>query len=150
MLERLSHPYWFQALGCVLGYDWPSSGVTTTVCGALKEVIKDSEKSLGLYIAGDKGKTSRRTPEELERWGVRISLNPAPLVYASRMSAKVDSDAVQDGYQIYHHSFIFTDDGSWSVVQQGMNEASHYARRYHWLDDKVTDFVDEPRLAIAS
>jgi len=150
MLNRLSHPYWFQALGCVLGYDWHSSGVTTTVCGALKEAIKDSEKSLGLYIAGGKGRTSRRTPEEIERWGDRISLNPAPLVYASRMSAKVDSAAVQDGYQIYHHSFIFTGDGFWAVVQQGMNETSRYARRYHWLGDKVADFVDEPHLAIVS
>jgi len=150
MLQRLSHPHWFQALGCVLGYDWHSSGVTTTVCGALKEAIKDSEKSLGLYIAGGKGRTSRRTPEEIERWGDIISLNPAPLVYASRMSAKVDSAAVQDRYQIYHHSFIFTGNGSWAVVQQGMNEANRYARRYHWLGEKVVDFVDEPHLAIAS
>ena len=97
MLRRLSHPFWFQAFGCILGYDWHSSGVTTTLCGALKEGIKGLERDLGLFVAGGKGKTSRRTPQEIEYWGDLISLNPAPLVYASRMSAKVDSAAVQDG-----------------------------------------------------
>jgi hypothetical protein len=150
MLRRLSHPYWFQAFGCILGFDWHSSGVTTTLCGALKEGIKGLEKELGLFVAGGKGKTSRQTPAELERWGELISINPAPLVYASRMSAKVDSAAVQDGYQLYHHTFLFTRGGSWAVVQQGMNEASHYARRYHWLDETVTDFVNEPHSAILS
>jgi hypothetical protein len=148
MLRRLSHPYWFQAFGCVLGFDWHSSGVTTTLCGALKEGIKGLEGDLGLFAAGGKGKASRRTPAEIESWGEKIALNPIPLVYASRMSAKVDSAAVQDGYQLYHHSFIFTARGSWTVVQQGMNEANRYARRYHWLGEIVEDYVNEPHAAI--
>ncbi len=150
MLRRLSHPYWFQAFGCILGFDWHSSGVTTTLCGALKEGLKGSERDLGLFIAGGKGKTSRQTPAEIERWGEIISLNPEPLVYASRMSAKVDSAAVQDGYQLYHHTFVFTDNGAWTVIQQGMNEARRYARRYHWLGETVADFVNEPHSAILS
>ncbi len=150
MLRRLSHPYWFQAFGCILGFDWHSSGLTTTLCGALKEGIKGLERDLGLFVAGGKGKASRRTPSELENWGELISINPAPLVYASRMSAKVDSAAVQDGYQLYHHSFLFTSSGSWTVIQQGMNEATRYARRYHWLGETVTDFVNEPHSAILS
>jgi len=150
MLRRLSHPYWFQAFGCILGYDWHSSGVTTTLCGALKEGIKGLETDLGLFIAGGKGRTSRRTPSEIEGWGELLSLNPAPLVYASRMSAKVDSSAIQDGYQLYHHTFLFTNRGSWAVIQQGMNEATRYARRYHWLGEAVTNFVNEPHSAILS
>jgi len=150
VLRRLSHPYWFQAFGCVLGYDWHSSGVTTTLCGALKQGIKGLEKDLGLFIAGGKGKASRKTPTEIESWGNLISLNPTPLVYASRMSAKVDSSAIQDGYQLYHHTFLFTASGSWAVIQQGMNEATGYARRYHWLGERVTDFVNEPHSAILS
>ena len=150
MLRRLSHPYWFQAFGCILGYDWHSSGVTTTLCGALKEGIKGLERDLGLFIAGGKGKTSRKTPSEIEGWGDSISLNPVPLVYASRMSAKVDSSAIQDGYQLYHHVFVFTRGGSWTVVQQGMNEATRYARRYHWLGEAVSNFVNEPHSAILS
>ncbi len=150
MLRRLSDPHWFQAFGCILGFDWHSSGVTTTLCGALKEGIKGLERDLGLFMAGGKGKTSRRTPSELENWGEIISINPAPLVYASRMSAKVDSSAVQDGYQLYHHTFLFTAGGSWTVVQQGMNETTRYARRYHWLGEAVTDFVNEPHSVILS
>ena len=150
MLRRLSHPFWFQAFGCILGYDWHSSGVTTTLCGAVKEGIRGLERDLGLFIAGGKGKTSRRTPQEIESWGEIISLNPAPLVYASRMSAKVDSSAVQDGYQLYHHTFLFTTSGSWTVIQQGMNEATRYARRYHWLGEAVSSFVNEPHSAVLS
>ncbi len=150
MLRRLSHPYWFQAFGCVIGFDWHSSGVTTTLCGALKEGLRGLERDLGLYVAGGKGKTSRKTPAEIVAWGERIALDPAPLVYASRLSAKVDSAAVQDGYQLYHHTFIFTNRGSWTVVQQGMNDANHYARRYHWLGETVADFVNEPHAAIQS
>jgi len=150
MLRRLSHPYWFQALGCILGYDWHSSGVTTTLCGALKEGLKGLEKDLGLFVAGGKGKTSRKTPSEIESWGNIISLDPTPLVYASRMSAKVDSAAVQDGYQLYHHTFLFSKNGSWAVIQQGMNETNRYARRYHWLGETVTNFVNEPHAAILS
>ncbi len=148
MLRRLSHPYWFQAFGCVLGFDWHSSGVTTTLCGALKEGIRGLEKDLGLFVAGGKGRTSRLTPSEIESWGEKISLDPGPLVYSSRMAAKVDTSALQDGYQLYHHCFIFTSKGSWAVVQQGMNEENRYARRYHWLSETVTDFVNEPHAAI--
>ena len=150
ILRRMLHPYWFQAFGCVLGFDWHSSGVTTTLCGALKEGVKGIERELDLFVAGGKGATSRRTPSEIEGWGERLSLEPAPLVYASRMSAKVDNSAVQDGYQLYHHSFLFTAKGSWAVVQQGMNDSNHYARRYHWLGETVADFTNEPHAAIAS
>ena len=148
MLRRISDPFWFQALGCVLGFDWHSSGVTTTVCGALKEGIKGEEKYLGLFIAGGKGKTSRNTPREIEAVCDQLSLDGEPLIYASRLSAKVDSAAVQDGYQIYHHCFFFLPDGTWAVVQQGMNEETRYARRYHWLSKGVTDFVCEPHWAV--
>ena len=150
MLRRLSDPFWFQAFGCVLGYDWHSSGVTTTVCGALKEGMRGLEKDLGLFVAGGKGRTSRKTPSEIESFGHLLKVNPSPLVYASRMSAKVDNSALQDGYQLYHHTFFFTKDGSWAVIQQGMNEVNRYARRYHWLGEKVTDFVCEPESAICS
>jgi len=150
MLRRLSHPYWFQAFGCILGFDWHSSGVTTTLCGALKEALKGMERDLDLFVAGGKGKTSRLTPAEIEGWADLTSLNPVPLVYASRMSAKVDSSAVQDGYQLYHHTFLFTGKGSWAVVQQGMNETNRYARRYHWLGEAVSDFVNEPHSAVLS
>ncbi|MCJ7521331.1 MAG: DUF763 domain-containing protein, partial [Dehalococcoidia bacterium] len=150
MLRRLSDPHWFQGLGCILGFDWHSSGVTTTVCGALKEGTKGLEKELGLYIAGGKGKTSRQTPAQITRYSETISRDPAPLVYASRMSAKVDSCAVQDGYQLYHHTFLFTAKGDWAVVQQGMNEKSLYARRYHWLGEDLNDFIREPHSAICS
>jgi hypothetical protein len=148
MLAKLSDPYWFQALGCVLGFDWHSSGVTTTVCGALKEGISGTEKELGLFIAGGKGKASRKTPSEIERYCADSSLDPQPLVYASRMSAKVDNTALQDGYQLYHHTFLFTKRGTWSVIQQGMNQDNRYARRYHWKSDEVTNFVSEPHQAI--
>ena len=150
MLRRLSDPFWFQAFGCVLGYDWHSSGVTTTVCGALKEGMRGLERELGLFVAGGKGRTSRKTPVEIENSGHLLKVNPSSLVYASRMSAKVDNSALQDGYQLYHHSFFFTTDGSWAVVQQGMNENNRYARRYHWLGEKVSDFVCEPEAAICS
>ncbi len=148
MLRRLSDPFWFQAFGCVLGFDWHSSGVTTTVCGALKEGIRGLEKELGFYACGGKGKTSRKTPEEIETICQDGSLDGASLVYASRMSAKVDSAALQDGYQIYHHAFFFTRKGEWAVVQQGMNEKTRYARRYHWLSSDMSDFVCEPHHAI--
>jgi hypothetical protein len=150
MLRRLADPYWFQAFGCVLGYDWHSSGVTTTVCGAIKDGMKGLESELGLFVAGGKGRTSRKTPAEIENTGHLLKVNPSSLVYASRISAKVDNSALQDGYQLYHHSFFFTKDGSWAVVQQGMNEANRYARRYHWLGERVTDFVCEPEAAICS
>jgi hypothetical protein len=148
MLSRLSDPFWFQAFGCGLGFDWHSSGVTTTVCGALKEGIKGMEEELGFFIAGGKGRVSRRTPVEIEEVCSQRAIDGTPLIYASRMSAKVDSAAVQDGYQIYHHTFFFTQSGQWAVVQQGMNEESRYARRYHWLSMGVRDFVCEPHWAV--
>ena len=150
LLRRLSDPFWFQAFGCVLGFDWHSSGLTTTACGALKEGLRGMERELGVFVAGGKGGASRKTPSEVEAAGDVLSVDAARLVYASRMSAKVDSAAVQDGYQLYHHAFIFTRDGRWTVVQQGMNETNHYARRYHWLGEAVTDFVCEPHAAVCA
>lgn len=148
LLEKLSDPYWFQAFGCVLGFDWHSSGLTTTVTGALREGLKGMEGELGLFIAGGKGATSRKTPQHIEEYGDKYSIETGPLVYASRMSAKVDNTAVQDGYQLYHHVFIFTEKGEWAVVQQGMNDANKMARRYHWLGSSVQDFVVEPHQAV--
>ncbi len=148
ILNRLSDPYWFQALGCVLGFDWHSSGLTTTVMGAIKEGVKGLEKDTGLLVAGGKGAASRKTPSEIESFSEKYSLDPSALVYASRMSAKVDNTAVQDGYQLYHHVFVFTMKGHWGVVQQGMNSEDRTARRYHWLGDHVKDFVVEPHQAI--
>jgi hypothetical protein len=153
VLERFSDPYWFQGVGCVLEFDWHSSGVTTTVCGAFQEGIKGLEDDLGFYIAGGKGRRSRQTPAMIEEFASRAGLPSSQgesLVYASRMSAKVDSAAVQDGYQIYQHSFFFDRQANWAVVQQGMNEETRYARRYHWLSDSFTDFVEEPHKAIAA
>ncbi len=148
LLRRLADPFWFQAFGCVLGFDWHSSGLTTTVCGALKEGIKGRENEIGLFVAGGKGAVSRKTPLEIEKFSNYLKINPKNLIYASKMSAKVDSSALQDGYQLYHHCFIFTKDGLWTVIQQGMNEKNHYARRYHWLSERVSDFVCEPHFAI--
>lgn len=148
ILKKLSDPFWFQAFGCVLGFDWHSSGVTTTVCGAVKEGIRGIEGDLGIFAAGGKGGTSRKTPSEIERSGPLLSVDPGTLVYASRMSAKVDSAGLQDGYQLYHHAFFYTKKGRWAVVQQGMNTESRYARRYHWLGDTVQDFVCEPHAAV--
>ncbi len=148
VLLRLSDPYWFQALGCVLGFDWHSSGVTTTTCGAIKEGIRGLEKDLGFFAAGGKGAVSRRTPDEIVNACDETSQEASPLVYASRMSAKVDSAAVQDGYQLYHHAFFFSKSGQWCVVQQGMSEETRFARRYHWLSRHVSDFVCEPHAAV--
>lgn len=148
LLRRLSDPYWFQAFGCVLGFDWHSSGLTTTVTGALKEGIRGMENELGIFIAGGKGLTSRKTPEQILNYADRHYINPSPLIYASRMSAKVDNTAIQDGYQLYHHVFVFTYKGEWAVIQQGMNTINRTARRYHWLGENVKDFVVEPHKAI--
>ncbi|MEW5694117.1 MAG: DUF763 domain-containing protein [Candidatus Hydrogenedentota bacterium] len=148
LLRRLSDPFWFQAFGCVLGFDWHSSGITTTVCGAVKQGLKDINKELGIYVAGGKGKTSRKTPQEIENYCSILGIDSRPLVYASKLSAKVDNSAVQDGYQLYHHCFIFTTQGRWCVVQQGMNENNCYARRYHWFSDTLYSFVNEPHNAV--
>ena len=150
VLRRLSDPYWFQAFGCVLGFDWHSSGVTTTVTGAMKEAVKGLERDLGLYAGGGKGAVSRKTPGEITAYCDKLSIDPRPLVYASRMSAKVDSAAVQDGYQLYHHAFFFTPSGGWCVVQQGMNDGNSMARRYHWLAAHLQSFVNEPHAAICA
>jgi len=152
-VKRLADPVWFQSLGTVLAFDWNASGLTTILTAALKEALRGQEKELGVFICGGKGKTSRRTPEEIHHWGERLSLPPSAvqkLDYNSRLAAKVDSALVQDGYQIYHHSFIFSQNGAWTVVQQGMNTASQTARRYHWHSEKLADFVCEPHTAIAS
>ncbi|RLF43091.1 MAG: DUF763 domain-containing protein [Thermoplasmata archaeon] len=149
-LRRLADPFWFQAFSCVLGFDWHSSGTTTVTCGALKEAINLSE--YGIAVAGGKGSVSRRTPDEIRRFGDILSLSDSKIesmVYASRMTAKVDNSAIQDGYNLYHHVFIFSEDGKWVVIQQGMNEENRYARRYHWLSDDVKSFVEEPHSGIA-
>jgi hypothetical protein len=149
MLRRLSDPWWFQAFACVLGFDWHSSGATTVTCGALREAQRIFGDDLGILVAGGKGRTSRKAPQEIAAAAQRHGIAGGDrLVYASRMSAKVDSVAVQDGFQIYHHSFFLTPQGAWCVVQQGMNERSRSARRYHWLGETVTDFVCEPHYAV--
>lgn len=148
LLRKLSDPFWFQAFGCVLGFDWHSSGLTTTVCGALKEGVKGIEHETGFFVAGGKGKASRKTPDEILAQGDRIAVDPENLVYASKMSAKVDSAAVQDGYQLYHHAFFYTREGSWAVVQQGMNPDTAFARRYHWLGREELDFTSDPHQAV--
>lgn len=156
-IKRIADPVWFQSLGTVLAFDWNASGLTTILTAALKEAIRGEEKDLGIFICGGKGKTSRKTPEEIESWGERLALpNPHTknLVYNSRMSAKVDSSLIQDGFQIYHHSFFFsnppTGGGAWAVVQQGMNTQNQTARRYHWFSENVKDLVVEPHSGIAS
>jgi len=149
MLRRLADPWWFQAFGCVLGFDWHSSGLTTVTCGAMKEARKLFGDDLGIVVAGGKGATSRKTPQELADAAEKYAIADGQrLIHASRMSAKVDSAAVQDGYQIYHHSFFLTPGGSWCVVQQGMSDAAGLARRYHWLGETVDDFVCEPHQAV--
>jgi uncharacterized protein len=150
VLERLSDPHWFQAFGCVLGFDWHSSGVTTTVCAALKEGLAGREQDTGIYVAGGKGKASLRTPRELVAIGHVAGLDGDRLAYTSRMAAKVDSAAVQDGFDLYQHSFFVTTAGEWAVVQQGMRDSDGSARRYHWLGSRVDDMVCEPHTAVAS
>lgn len=148
LLRRLSDPYWFQAFGCVIGFDWHSSGVTTTTLAALKDGLKKINRDLDIYVAGGKGGVSRKTPDQIRQQCERIGIDPEPLVYASRMSAKVDSAVLQDGYQIYAHSIMFTGSGEWTVVQQGMNESLRYARRYHWLSSGLQSYVVEPHTGI--
>src|SRR2546422_8990727 len=143
MLRRLSDPFWFQAFGCVLGFDWHSSGVTTTVCGAVNEAVRPIDSDLGFFAAGGKGNASRKTPHQIVETCERIGREPQPLVYASRTAAKVDSAAVQDGYQLYHHVFFFTASGDWCVVQQGMSDTDGTARRYHWPSEHLASFLDE-------
>ena len=148
-LTRISDPYWFQAFGCVLGYDWHSSGVTTVVTGILKQAITPEEH--GLAVCGGKGKTSRKTPSEIMEKGETLGFSTNhidTLTYTSKMTAKVDNTAIQAGYQLYHHAFIMAENKKWAVIQQGMSAQDRTARRYHWLSNTTTDFVVEPHNAI--
>ncbi len=147
-LRRLAHPFWFQAFGTVMGMDWHSSGITTSVIGALKRGLAPLENELGIHVCGGRGKYSRQTPHELTSIGERVGFDGSALANASRLVAKVDSAAVQDGFQLYLHGFIVTDEGKWVVVQQGMNGDRKQARRYHWLSEGLQSFVEEPHAAI--
>ena len=152
LLKRLSDPVWFQSLGCVMGFDWNSSGLTVTTMGALKEAVRGMETDLGFYVCGGK-RVSRKTPEETQKWGQYLGWSESKtdsLVNASKMAAKVDSALVQDGFSIYAHNLLFTDSGKWAVIQQGMNTDLQKARRYHWLSDGVADFCENPHSGIAS
>jgi len=148
LLRRLAHPFWFQSFGAVMGMDWHSSGITTSVIGALKRGLTPLAGELGVHVCGGRGKHSRRTPDELAAVGERTGVDGQVLATASRLVAKVDSAAVQDGFDLYLHGFIVTDDGRWTVVQQGMNGDRRQARRYHWLSEGLTSFVDDPHVAI--
>lgn len=148
VIKRLSDPAWFQALGCVMGMDWHSSGITTSVMGALKRSLNPRSKELGIYVCGGRGKHSRNTPAELLTIANQTGLNGNELVRNSRLAAKVDNTAIQDDFQIYLHSFILTDEGDWAVVQQGMNEHIRTARRYHWHSKNVRSFTEEPHTFI--
>lgn len=147
-LRRLSHPFWFQSFGAVMGMDWHSSGVTTSVIGALKRGLKPLAKELGVHVCGGRGAHSRKTPLELAEIGARVGFDGAALASASRLVAKVDSAAVQDGFDLYLHGFVVADDGRWVVIQQGMNGERRQARRYHWLSEGLKSFVDAPHAAI--
>jgi len=152
-VKRISDPVWFQSLGTVLAFDWNASGLTTILTAALKEAIRGSERDLGIFICGGKGKTSLKTPEQILGWSERISLpekSANALVYNSKMAAKVDSSLVQDGFTIYHHAFFFTKNGAWAVVQQGMNVQEQSARRYHWFSNEAKDLINEPHQGITS
>jgi hypothetical protein len=147
-LRRLSHPFWFQSFGAVMGMDWHSSGITTSVIGALKRGLAPLQSELGIHVCGGRGKHSLRTPGEIEVLSERLGFDGKALIRASRLVAKVDSAAVQDGFDLYLHGFFVTDDGKWTVVQQGMNGDKRQARRYHWHSEKLKSFVDEPHSAI--
>jgi len=147
-LRRLSHPFWFQSFGAVMGMDWHSSGITTSVIGALKRGLAPLQGELGIHVCGGRGKHSRKTPDELSALGDRIGIDAPALTRVSRLVAKVDSAAVQDGFDLYLHGFFVTDDGKWTVVQQGMNGDKRQARRYHWHSEGLSSFVEEPHSAI--
>src|SRR6266436_5930265 len=148
LLSRLSDPFWFQALGSVMGMDWHSSGITTSVMGALKRGLAPRAGELGIYICGGRGKFSRNTPSELRSIAERRGFDGEALVRTSRLTARIDNNAIADGFQIYLHSFVVTSDGEWAVVQQGLNDRSGMARRYHWHSATVKDFVSEPHTGI--
>jgi uncharacterized protein len=147
-LSRISDPHWFQALGAVMGMDWHSSGITTSVLGALKRGLNPRAQEFGIWVCGGRGRHSRRTPEELIAIADRTGLPGDALVRSSKLTAKIDNNAVGDGFQLYLHGFVLTGDGDWAVVQQGMNDATGYARRYHWHSASVRDFVNDPHAAI--
>ena len=148
LLSRLSDPFWFQALGCVMGMDWHSSGITTSVMGALKRGLNPRAHELGIYVCGGRGRHSRKTPDELRAVAERANLNGEELARNSRLTARIDNNAIADGFQLYLHSFVVSSSGEWTVVQQGMNDASGLARRYHWHSASVRDFISEPHTAI--
>ncbi len=148
LLSRLSDPFWFQALGSVMGMDWHSSGITTSVMGALKRGLNPRAHELGIYICGGRGRHSRKTPDELREIAGRTGADGDALVRASRLAARVDNNAIADGFQLYLHNFILTKTGEWAIVQQGMNDATSMARRYHWHSATVRDFVCEPHTGI--
>jgi hypothetical protein len=148
VLRRISDPFWFQSLGAVMGMDWHSSGITTSVMGALKRAINPHSRELGIYICGGKGNHSRNTPNELLKISETTGLDGNYLVKCSKLSAKVDNTAIQDGFQLYTHNFILSNEGKWAVVQQGMSAQSKTARRYHWHSDALTSFVDDPHTSI--
>src|SRR5580693_689209 len=148
LLRRLAHPFWFQSFGCVMGMDWHSSGITTSVIGALKRGLSPLQEDLGIYVCGGRGAQSRRTPLELASMGERTGVDTAPLIRTSRLVAKIDSAAVQDGYELYLHGFFASVDGDWCVVQQGMNPIQREARRYHWQSEGLVDYFDTPHTAI--
>jgi hypothetical protein len=147
-LRRLAHPFWFQSFGAVMGMDWHSSGITTSVIGALKRGLSPIQHELGIYVCGGKGAQSRRTPDELLQIGESTGIDAASMVRASRLVAKIDSAAVQDGFDLYLHAFFATVDGHWCVVQQGMNEQAREARRYHWQSESLPGFFESPHTAI--
>src|SRR5262245_51545742 len=149
LLRRLAHPFWFQSFGAVMGMDWHSSGITTSVIGALKRGLTPLQSELGIHVCGGRGNHSRQTPQELLAIGDRVGFGGAALAQTSRLVSKVDSAAVHDGFDLYLHGFIVTDDGHWAVVQQGMNGDRRQARRYHWLSEGLASFVDAPHAAIA-
>lgn len=148
LLQRLSDPFWFQSLGCVLGMDWHSSGITTSVMNALKKAVNKRSAELGVFICGGRGKSSRQTPAELLEIANKTGLDGEALVRNSRLSAKVDNTAIQDGFQLYLHSFVLTIDGEWAVIQQGMNGNNRMARRYHWLSSSIRSFMEEPHTSV--
>ncbi len=152
LIKRLTDPFWFQALGCLLGFDWHSSGLTTTVGGAVKEALKPYFKELGVYICGGKGKRALRTPEEIVKWGEKQGLpeSTRKFITLSRLTARIDNNAIQDGFQLYFHLFVFSTEGVWGVIQQGMDENTAYARRYHWYSEKIINLCENPHSGIVS
>lgn len=152
-IQRLADPVWFQSLGTVLAFDWNASGLTTILTAALKEAVRGQEKELGVFIAGGKGATSRKTPDQIAQWGEQIIFPKnqiEALTYTSKMTAKVDNSLLQDGYQLYHHTFFFTNSGAWTVVQQGMNQENGTARRYHWHSNHAQDLINEPHSGVVA